>query len=356
MRSRALSRVLHTALAVGSVGLALLLAWSFPEVDMQSPALLFVAAVMVSAWVGGWGPGALAAALSTVVLHYFLLPPIYTFAWDEADLVRLPTFAAVAWLIAWLNGQRYRAEGALRDVNATLEQRVEDRTTALAQTNAILQARIVAHQHTEDELKVALHEREMLLRELHHRVKNNLQIVTSMLHLQAAASQDPQFHVLVQESEQRIRALALVHEVLHRGQELGHIELAAYLRALVRLLVQAFQREQQPIRLHLELTEIPLDIDRAVSCGLILNELLTNAFKYAFPDGRSGDIHIGLRATAEHGTLRVSDTGVGIPEGFDVHTTESLGLQLIGLLTQQLRGRLTCTGEGGTTVTIVFPL
>jgi two-component sensor histidine kinase len=356
MRSRALSRVFHTALAVGSVGLALLLAWSVPDRGTQSPALLLMAAVMVSAWVGGWGPGVLAAALSTIVLHYFLLPPIYTFAWDEADLVRLPTFAAVAGLIAWLNGRRHRAEMGLRDANETLEQRVEDRTTALAQTNAALQAWIVAHQHTEDALKAALHEREMLLRELHHRVKNNLQLVTSVLRLQADASQDPQFRALVQESERRIRALALVHEVLHRGQELGHVELAAYLRALVRLLVQAFQRERQPIQLHLELAEIPLDIDRAVTCGLLLNELLTNAFKYAFPDGGAGDIHIGLRADAEHVTLCVRDTGIGIPEGVDVHTTESLGLQLVGLLTAQLQGRLTCTRDGGTTVTIVFPL
>ena len=111
MRSGALSRVLHTVLAVSSVGLALLLAWSFPGLGTQSPALLLVAAVMVSAWVGGWGPGVLAAALSTVVLHYFLLPPTYTFAWGEADLVQLPTFAAVAGLTAWLNGQCYRAEG-----------------------------------------------------------------------------------------------------------------------------------------------------------------------------------------------------------------------------------------------------
>ena len=248
------------------------------------------------------------------------------------------------------------AEGALRDANATLEQRVQERTTALAQTNAALQARIVAHQHTEDELKAALHEREMLLRELHHRVKNNLQLVTSLLRMQADAAPDPQLRVLVEESEQRIRALALVHEVLHRAQELGHIELAAYLRALVHLLVQAFQREGQPIRLHLELAEIPLDIDRAVTCGLILNELLTNAFKYAFPDGRAGDIHIRLRADAGHVTVGVRDTGVGVPEGVDVRTAESLGLQLVGLLTEQLGGRLTCTREGGTAWTMTFPL
>jgi two-component system, sensor histidine kinase PdtaS len=113
--------------------------------------------------------------------------------------------------------------------------------------------------------------------------------------------------------------------------------------------------EVSRISLDMELDEIAFDVDTAVPCGLILNELLTNALKYAFPDGRSGNIHITLRAAAEQVTLSVRDTGIGFPEGFDFRNTESLGLQLVGMMTEQLGGTLTLTRGGGTTFTISIP-
>jgi hypothetical protein len=119
--------------------------------------------------------------------------------------------------------------------------------------------------------------------------------------------------------------------------------------------LESYVRETSRIRLRTDLDEVAFDIDTAIPCGLILNELLTDALKYAFPDGRSGNIHIRLRAEGEHVTLRVHDTGIGFPAGFDCRNTESLGLQLVGMVTEQLGGTLTLTCEGGTTFTVSIP-
>jgi two-component sensor histidine kinase len=132
--------------------------------------------------------------------------------------------------------------------------------------------------------------------------------------------------------------MALVHESLSRTGDLAHFNFAHYIESLTTHLFQSHVAEVSRISLDMELDEIAFDVDTAIPCGLILNELLTNALKYAFPDGRSGNIHITLRAAAEQATLSERDTGIGFPEGFDFRNTESLGLQLVGMMTEQLRG------------------
>jgi two-component sensor histidine kinase len=207
----------------------------------------------------------------------------------------------------------------------------------------------------EERLKAALHEKEVLLKEVHHRVKNNLQIVASLLSLQSDQLKDPDDLVLFEDTQNRVKSMALIHESLYRTGDLARFNFAHYIDSLCTDLLQSYAGGTSHIRLHTELDELTFDVDTAVPCGLILNELLTNALKYAFPDGRPGDIHIALRADAGQVTLSMRDTGVGFPADLDFRHTESLGLQLVSMLTQQLGGTITLTRECGTAFVVTFP-
>jgi two-component sensor histidine kinase len=151
--------------------------------------------------------------------------------------------------------------------------------------------------------------------------------------------------------------MALIHESLYRSRDLGRINVGSYLQALADELWRAYRIEDTHIRLHLEAEEVYLDIDKATPCGLLLNELIANCLKHAFPSGRAGDIHIGLQTTPEGWVqLVVRDTGCGFPQGIDFRHTDSLGLQLVTSLTEQLQGMITLEQQGGTTFTIMFPV
>jgi PAS domain S-box-containing protein len=207
----------------------------------------------------------------------------------------------------------------------------------------------------EERLKAALHEKEVLLKEIHHRVKNNLQIIASLLFLQSNQLKDPDDLVLFEDTQNRVKSMALIHESLYRTGDLARFNFAHYIDCLCTDLLQSYADGTSHICLHTELDELTFDVDTAVPCGLILNELLTNALKYAFSDGRPGDIHITLRAEAGHVTLSVRDTGVGFPADLDFRHTESLGLQLVSMLTEQLGGTITLTRECGTAFAVTFP-
>jgi PAS domain S-box-containing protein len=230
---------------------------------------------------------------------------------------------------------------------------------AIAMQNAVLYGRaqeeLASRTQAEAQLTALLREKELLLREIHHRVKNNLQIISSLLELQSDTIQDPSVLALFNDSQQRIRSMALVHEILYQSQDLAQVDVGAYLQSLSVQLFRSYGVDAQRIALRTDMERVLLDIDRAIPCGLILNELLTNVFKYAFPEGRAGEIRLVLRADpARHVTLMVQDTGVGLPEELDFRYTESLGLQLVCMLTEQLGGTITLTRQGGTTFTLTF--
>ncbi|MEW6160656.1 MAG: PAS domain S-box protein, partial [Verrucomicrobiota bacterium] len=214
---------------------------------------------------------------------------------------------------------------------------------------------ITARKRAEQELMASLREKEVLLKEVHHRVKNNLQIITSMLNLQAGKVRDTDSLALLKEIQARIRSIALIHETLYRSQDMAHIDFPNYVQTLGANLVRSFASRSQLIRLNIEVDPVQLNVDLAMPCGLIINELVANALKYAFPDKVAGEICIRFQRRSEgEYLLRVTDTGRGFPAGVDFRHTDSLGLQLVCALTAQLGGTITMRSTPGTEFSIIF--
>ena len=207
----------------------------------------------------------------------------------------------------------------------------------------------------ENSLRTSLREKEVLLKEVHHRVKNNMQVICSLLSLQANSIQDPTDLVYFQECERRVRAMALVHEKLYQSRDLSEVSARDYLGSLVNDLVTTYSLAAE-IRIQLEIEEIPLTLDMAIPCGLIVNELVTNTLKYAFKGRNRGVLTVGMAREPEHRyTLTVQDDGVGFPPGLDLSTAETLGLKLVWVLSHQLDGDVRVESGPGTRFVITFP-
>jgi PAS domain S-box-containing protein len=214
---------------------------------------------------------------------------------------------------------------------------------------------ITERKRMEEELKASLQQKEMLLREIHHRVKNNLQIISSLLGLQSDYISDPQVLALFRDSQDRIRSMALIHEKLYRSGNLARIDFTSYIGDLAAELLRSYGVDANRVSLQIVGEKVWLNVDTAVPCGLILQELVSNCLKHAFPEGRSGEITITLRDETEGKyALTVRDTGIGFPEGLDFCHTESLGLQLVIILTEQLSGTIVRQPGEGTCFTLMF--
>jgi PAS domain S-box-containing protein len=205
---------------------------------------------------------------------------------------------------------------------------------------------------TQSMLEKSLAEKELLLKEIHHRVKNNLMIISSLLSLQSRQVKDRETMDLFRESENRTRSMALIHERLYRSEDLKNIDLAEYLGRLASEIFRSYSADSR-IRLNLEIDELKVDVETAVPLGLIVNELLTNAVKHAFPDGE-GTVTVSLSKRNGTVTLEVSDDGAGFPEDIDWESSPSLGLQLVRSLTEQIDGKVEMISDGGTTFRIIF--
>jgi len=252
-------------------------------------------------------------------------------------------------------GKRERAEEALRRAHDELEMRVCERTAELARVNQALQAEITERVRKEAQIKASIEEKEALLKEIHHRVKNNLQVISSLLNLQSGYIEDPQAAEVFRDSQNRIRSMALVHEKLYQSQDLTRVDLAEYIRNLVTYLFRAYSASATGVTLDIQADDVFLTIDTAMPCGLILNELISNTLKHAFPDGQAGEIRVELHANCDHQvTLSVADTGIGLPKDLDLNTTTSLGLQLVHTLVDQLNGHIELNSSRGTEFNIAF--
>jgi PAS domain S-box-containing protein len=199
----------------------------------------------------------------------------------------------------------------------------------------------------EARLKASLREKELLVKEIHHRVKNNLQVVSSLLGLQARSVADPATRAKFEESQSRVQSLAMLHEGLYQSEDFVEVDVSAYIPRMAEHLFQTFGARDR-VRLHVGLDPLRLHMDVAVPCGLIITELLSNSLKYAFPDERPGEIAIELRALPADGIrLTVSDNGVGMRPGFDWRSGSTLGLRLVRTLAEQLNAGVILIPEPG---------
>lgn len=215
---------------------------------------------------------------------------------------------------------------------------------------------ITARRQAEEELRSSLREKEVLLKEIHHRVKNNLQVISSLLSLQSEYLKDPEMVKVFKESQNRVRSMALIHEKLYQSRNLAEIDFGDYLRELTNQLLRSYGIGAHGVSLDLNATRVLLAVDRAIPCGIIVNELVTNALKYAFPNGRDGRINIDLHPINENRVrLIVRDNGVGFPEQVDFETSESLGLTLVRMLAEQVQGEMVMQpGRPGAEFTMTF--
>lgn len=203
-----------------------------------------------------------------------------------------------------------------------------------------------------DSLQATLSEKTVLVQEIHHRVKNNLQIIASLLSIKARKSKDADCVKDLKECERRVKSMASIHEQLHRQKDMTQVDFGDYVSTIAPEIVACFERDDS-ISLRMEVNPVALPIDQSIPCGLILNELLTNAMKYAYPEGR-GEIVIGLRSDSGRVRLTVSDHGIGMPDS-STRNGSSLGMQIITMLTKKLKGVMEFESNQGTVATLSFP-
>jgi PAS domain S-box-containing protein len=213
---------------------------------------------------------------------------------------------------------------------------------------------ITERKNIEIQLKNSLTEKEMLLKEIHHRVKNNLMIISSLLNLQSGYIKDKESQNIFKESENRARSMALIHERLYQSTDLKRIDFGDYITSLATELFHTYVADRNLIELKINVEDILLDINTAIPLGLIVNELITNSLKHAFPNGMKGKINIDFYLKNDHYKFAVKDDGIGFPDDIDFQNTNSLGLQIVNSLTEQIDGEIKLNKYNGTEFKITF--
>jgi len=203
-------------------------------------------------------------------------------------------------------------------------------------------------------LRKSLDEKEMHLKEIHHRVKNNLMVISSLLELESRYIKDKSLLGVFKESQNRAKSMAYIHERLYRSTDLKRIDFGDYIQSLGEDIYETYVIDPDRIKLNLKVEDVMVDVNTSVPLGLIVNELLTNSMKYAFPGDRSGEIELEFSCSGDEYLLRVADNGVGFPEDVDYKNTSSLGLQLVTSLTEQINGKISLRNKNGTEFKITF--
>ncbi|HVP97582.1 sensor histidine kinase [Methanoregula sp.] len=293
------------------------------------------------------------------ISHYLLLtegntplgPEFFALRTGGYALVVIGLFALLQEII-----RRTRSEEDLARLTGQLEERVLARTAELARTNAALVSEVSSRTIAEERLRQSLHEKEVLIKEIHHRVKNNLQIIVSLLYLQSRKTGDPDCAAALLDSQTRVKSMALIHENLYQSGDLASINFDRYLQNLTGNLRVAYGADLADIRVITDARDLDLSLTTAIPLGLIANELVANAFKYAFDGRESGEITLTGEKDASQVTFVVRDNGRGIPLEVDWEHTESLGFNLVRMLVRQLRGKITLDRTSGTHFVITFPV
>jgi PAS domain S-box-containing protein len=214
---------------------------------------------------------------------------------------------------------------------------------------------ITQRKEVEEKLEKTLEEKNILMKEIYHRVKNNLMVISSLLNLQSSYIKDKNTQEIFKESQNRAKSMALIHEKLYRSGDLKNINFAEYIENLSNDLYYAYTKDKRLVKLILDVDEITLDVETSIPLGLILNELLTNSLKHAFPEGREGKIMVEMhREYNGRFILSINDDGIGFPEDIDIENTESLGMRIVTSLIEQIEGEIKLERENGTKFTITF--
>ncbi len=251
--------------------------------------------------------------------------------------------------------QRNLVEAELKRYQERLEHLVDERTALLAKANSHLETEIAERRIAEERVMASLAEKEVLLKEVHHRVKNNLQIISTLLDLQTESIHDEHSLKSFRDSQDRIKAMALIHERLYQSRDLASINFAEYVNNLAGFLFHSYVQNPEQITLKVDVGDVTLEIDQAIPCGLIINELISNCLKHAFPEGLQGEVAVTCHSDGEGMvTLEVTDTGIGLPAGLDIMNACSLGLQIVFTLVRQLKGSIEMKGDRGASFVISF--
>ncbi|AXV39583.1 MAG: hypothetical protein CIT02_04260 [Methanobacterium sp. BAmetb5] len=206
----------------------------------------------------------------------------------------------------------------------------------------------------EQELRSSLKDKEILLQEIHHRVKNNMQIISSLLNLQSNFITDPEAISVFRESQNRVKSMALLHENLYQSREMDKVDFKQYVKKLTDNLLSTYSAHSSHLKTEISSENVKLNIETAIPCGLIINELLTNSLKYAFPHGQNGTIYLKIKAINDKYVLILGDDGVGLPPNFNLESTDTLGLRLVHNLVNQIDGELKVKNSKGTCFEILF--
>jgi two-component sensor histidine kinase/HAMP domain-containing protein len=251
--------------------------------------------------------------------------------------------------------RRTAAEKELLDYKNKLEEQVVVRTEELRTANKKLHEEVNERTLAEKKLTASLQEKEVLLQEVHHRVKNNMQIISSMLRLQFRNTKDEHLESLMSELQQRIHTMSLVYEKLYQSTSLSHIDLPDFISHLSQELLSSFGVSADQVLLKLDLEPMTLDVNCTIPCGLIINELITNSLKYAFAEGKKGGIEIMLKMLEHQRVfLSVCDDGPGLPAGTNWKHSHSSGMRLIHILSEQLKGEYKLKNDNGTCFELIF--
>ncbi len=214
--------------------------------------------------------------------------------------------------------------------------------------------RILAQKN--EQISKALGENKVLLQEIHHRVKNNLQVISSLLSLQSRQLENPEAREAIQSGRNRVKSMALIHQKLYQDEDLVGVDVVEYIEKLTKSLVESYSIQNTEVKIHTDVDQIKLDVDTIIPIGLILNELISNALKYAFEEGKEGTIYVSLKKKDNDITLKVSDDGQGLPKTFSIENSKSLGYRLIRAFAEKLKATLTIEyPPAGTTVSMLIP-
>ena len=264
---------------------------------------------------------------------------------------------AVAMMRA--GAQDYLLKGNLARLAPAVEREIRDARTRRGREQAERalnesEERFTVQGAAFDRQTELLQQRETLLREIHHRVKNNMQVMSSLLSLQSRVASNPETSRMLEENQNRIQSMALLHELLYQSEDLAVVDFSKYIRRMAEHLFRSYGVESRQIRLHSQLDPMGLELDDALPCGLLISEVISNCLKHGFPQGREGEVRISLCRQPTTVALLLADNGVGLPDNLDWTTSRSLGLRLVRALAQQLRADLNIRSHGGTEVKLVF--